>query len=319
MGLPAHLIEKDFWVCFTLKILFSLEDHGENLTFKGGTSLSKAYHAIERFSEDIDFAISRQSLGFGGDNAPDANSISGVQRERRLENLGQACQSMVETKLFPAFEKRLREVLTGTDWSIEFKAQEKRNQVINFRYPKSSATLETAYNPPMVRIEMTARTDNHPSNIKTIQAHAAEHFPEMFKDRRIEVSVLAVERTFWEKATILHQLHYCENAAYIQTAHSRHYYDIHRLDLGGFTTSAIDQIDLLPEVADHKKLFYRQAWARYDLARNPKTLQLLPHQNIAGAIEQDYEDMREMIFGDVPSFEKLISQLEQLQETINRR
>lgn len=101
MDLPAYLIEKDFWVCFTLRSLFSLPNLKDCLTFKGGTSLSKVYKVIERFSEDIDFAISRESIGFGEKNSPEADGISGGQRNKRLKGLGEACLAKVKDELYP--------------------------------------------------------------------------------------------------------------------------------------------------------------------------------------------------------------------------
>ena len=135
MNLPGHLVEKDFWVCFTLQTLFSLDDFKDHLTFKGGTSLSKVYKVIERFSEDIDFAVSRDCLGFGGDNAPDAKGISGKQREKRLTELGAACLEKTKSELMPSLDTNLKKILNREGWSIEFKENEKHNQQIYFKYP----------------------------------------------------------------------------------------------------------------------------------------------------------------------------------------
>ena len=123
MNLPGHLVEKDFWVCFTLHTLFSLGDFKDHLTFKGGTSLSKVYKVIERFSEDIDFAVSRDCLGFGGDNAPDAGGISGKQQKKRLRELGEACLEKIKSGLLPSLDANLKEVLNRDDWSLDFKVE----------------------------------------------------------------------------------------------------------------------------------------------------------------------------------------------------
>ena len=317
MDLPAHLIEKDFWVCFTLQTLFSLEDFKDHLTFKGGTSLSKVYKVIERFSEDIDFAVNRDCLGFGGNNAPDAEGITGEQREKRLKQLGDACLEKIKDELMPLLGAALEKTLSREDWTLELNESEKHNQQIYFKYPQSSLTLESSYNPPHVRIELTARTDNHPAESATILPYIAEHFKSAIAKPEVVVNVLKAERTFWEKATILHQFHFQDNPRKIALGFSRHYYDVSQMDSKGFSDSAIEQIELLPEVADHKKTYYRQAWARYDLARNHKTLELIPHDQIVSTIRTDYEEMQEMMFGNTPSFDAILECLHKLKQRIN--
>ena len=104
IGLDASSIEKDFWVCWTLRELFNLPESGTGLTFKGGTSLSKGWKLIERFSEDIDVVIDRDFLGFGGDHAPDRAS-SRKQTEARLENLRSECQKHIHKVLQPALDR----------------------------------------------------------------------------------------------------------------------------------------------------------------------------------------------------------------------
>lgn len=317
MNLPAHLIEKDYWVCFSLGVLFSLQSESPLLTFKGGTSLSKVYRVIERFSEDIDFAVNRQCLGFGADSAPDAEGISGEERKRRLSALTSACLAMVKEVLFPKLSGALRELLGETEWSLDLNEDENQNQVLYFRYPPTGVTVNAAYNPPHVRLELTARTDDHPSIFGTVTPYVAEQFPDAIEDAEVTVAVLAAERTFWEKATILHQFHFQEKPERVVPGFSRHYYDIHQLAAAGISEQAVEQIALLPEVADHKNVFYRQVWARYDLARSPQTLELLPHENIASTIQEDYEAMGEMMFGSPPDFDEIVETLTILKQRIN--
>src|SRR5690606_37961772 len=103
-------------------------------------------------------------------------------------------------KLLPDFEQKIASKLTSSNWQIDFKAEEKRNQVIYFQYPKSILTTENSYNPSSVRVEMTARTDNHPSVRKFVIPYVAEIVPQMIENPHVGVEVLAIERTFWEKA-----------------------------------------------------------------------------------------------------------------------
>lgn len=318
MDLPAHLIEKDFWVCFTLKVLFDLDEFKEHLTFKGGTSLSKVYQVIERFSEDIDFAVNRDLLGYGGEKAPDADGISGKERKRRLEGLAEACLTKVRDELQPQLNQGIEALISKSDeWSIEFKEDEKANQVLYFKYPPTSVTLTDGYNPHVVRIEMTARTDNHPSESASVAPYISDHYPDAFDDAKVTVNALLAERTFWEKATILHQFHFQNDPERVADGFSRHYYDVFQLVTKGISDSAIEMIDLLPEVADHKQAFYHQGWANYDLARKPQTLELMPHENIVATIKRDYEEMQEMMFGDTPDFDVILDCLQKLKQRIN--
>ena len=103
-NLSAQILEKDFWVCCVLRRLFSLSEFKDHLTFKGGTSLSKVYKVIERFSEDVDVAIERKFLGYGGENEPEEGD-SGKERDRRIEQLTEACQKAIANRLRPQLAK----------------------------------------------------------------------------------------------------------------------------------------------------------------------------------------------------------------------
>jgi predicted nucleotidyltransferase component of viral defense system len=311
------LIEKDFWVCYTLRLLFSDAEIARYLTFKGGTSLSKVYKAIDRFSEDIDFAVSRESLGFTTAVAPDAEGISMEERKRRLERLSNSCLTWTTDSLFPRIRQALSNSLITNSWSVDLVTDDNGNQQILFSYPRSALTLGSSYNPPRVRIELTARTDNHPSQPATVIPYVADCFPEAISDSSIKVEVLKIERSFWEKATILHQFHFQSDPGRVTPGFSRHYYDVYQLVERGYSESALSDVSLLSEVADHKNTFYRQQWARYDLARTPRTLELLPHPNIESTIEDDYQAMQEMIFGAAPDFGQIFSTLRGLKERIN--
>lgn len=118
MRLQAVSVEKDFWVCWTLRELFALPDIGDHLTFKGGTSLSKAWGLIQRFSEDIDLVVDKEALGFGGDAAPE-KATSNNKRRERLAALMEACRQWVQEKLQPALAGRLRSALGESGWKLE--------------------------------------------------------------------------------------------------------------------------------------------------------------------------------------------------------
>ncbi len=109
-ALTAAIIEKDFWVCWTLKRIFTLPDPPAGLLFKGGTSLSKVFGVIERFSEDVDLSFDRAGLGFGGESDP-LNATSGKRRKQGLEALTEACQRAIQERLLPLLVAAFGEAL----------------------------------------------------------------------------------------------------------------------------------------------------------------------------------------------------------------
>ena len=134
-GSSAQIIEKDFWVCWSLKRLFSLDEFRGHLTFKGGTTLSKVYRVIERFSEDVDVAIERDFLGFGGENDPEKGG-SGKEQQRRIDRLKEACQAAVADRLQPQLGEAITTALgDDTDWSLSLDPDDPDRQSLLFQYP----------------------------------------------------------------------------------------------------------------------------------------------------------------------------------------
>ena len=168
MGLDAASVEKDFWVCWTLKELFALRNSGPHLTFKGGTSLSKGWKLIDRFSEDIDVVIERDFLGFGGDHAPQQIGISSNERNRRLEELKATCRSYIEknleSELRIAFQNKFQK---NINWSLSNDPDDVDGQTILFNYP--SAFKAGTYLRPVVKIELGARSDTDPAELPEIE------------------------------------------------------------------------------------------------------------------------------------------------------
>ncbi len=196
MGLDAASVEKDFWVCWTLREIFSHPDLGSHITFKGGTSLSKAWKLIQRFSEDIDLIIDKEVLGFGGDAAPD-KAPSNKQRKARLENLMNACRDWVQQTLQPALASRMQTALGENGWKLEVDPDMDDGQCLLFHYPTVFPNSVAAYVRPVVKIELGARSDDWPHEEKSIESYVTEHFPTLDPKPSFEVRVLSAERTFW--------------------------------------------------------------------------------------------------------------------------
>ncbi len=167
-----------------------------------------------------------------------------------------------------------------------------------------------------VKIELGARSDHFPVDSADVTPYLCDAFPDALSDKIARVRVLAAERTFWEKATILHMLHHAPRDKKIAPRMSRHYYDVYRLAQSPVWQRAIDAIALLDRVAVHKSIFFKMAGARYENAR-PGTLRLTPSDQIVGELRQDYLGMRPMFFRTPPPFEEILSSLPELEAQIN--
>lgn len=304
LGLQAASIEKDFWVCWTLRELFALTEIEAHLTFKGGTSLSKCWKLIQRFSEDVDVVIDRNVLGFGGDNAPEI-ARSQKQREKRLENLRKACQDIIRRRLQPALENGFREKLPkGLEWKMTADPDDDDHQTILFQYP--SVFPFGGYLRPVVKIELGARSDTEPSMTPSIQPYLAEALPAEFKGGTFTLRAVAPERTFWEKAMLLHEESFRTDYAGPKARLARHYYDLWCLIRDGIGEKAFLNKELFARVAAHRAIFFRKRKEAQESLR-PGSLRLLPPKNWRNAWKQDYEAMREaMFFGDTPDFAEIL-------------
>ncbi len=243
-GLLHIIIEKDFWVCWVLKHLYSIAELSPHITFKGGTSLSKAYGLIDRFSEDIDLTISKPILGVTGSADPLEANISNNERDRRIDTLKMYTQRFVNEKILPKLQTEFQHSLeTEKGWRLTLDDDDKDRQTILFFYPQSPENTQTMrrYITPHVKLEFGARGDPIPSTNQTITPYVADEFPQIFNDRTCLIPTLAAERTFWEKATILHSIHY---GVKLHDRMSRHYYDTYKLITGGIAEAALQDPSL---------------------------------------------------------------------------
>lgn len=318
MGLAAAVIvEKDFWAAWTLKRLFALKNTPK-MIFKGGTSLSKAYGVINRFSEDIDISLDREALGFAGEHDPGAEGLSNTHRKRLLEALREAASDYVAGELRDAINANIVAALGENGWTLA--VDEADSQTLLFAYPRAldnSAYAGLAYVPPQLRLEMGARADHWPAAEREIRSYVADEFPDLFSDEKIAVTTLGVERTFWEKVTILHAAYHAAADKALAARVSRHYYDVALLADSEFGAAAIADKGLLEAVTLHKSRFFPSAAARYDEA-HPGTLRLAPHDSLEKLLRADYEKMAEMIFGEPPPFDEILATLRKIEASINK-
>lgn len=312
LGFGKAIVEKDFWVCWSLQHLFALPSFGNHLIFKGGTSLSKAYDVIHRFSEDVDLSLDRTQLGFEGDRDPENPDLSSGKRKSLLQDLQDAAEATVTGPLLDEINAAFSEHL---DQPFLLQIDESDPQTVLFAYP-SLGGKDTGYIQPFIRFEFGARGAQLPAEQRSIETYIQQAFPSLPGVNAVEVQTLGIERTFWEKATILHMLFHQDAKKPLADRMSRHYYDMAQLIRHDAKTRALANIDLLNEVGHHKSVFFKAAWARYEDAK-PGSLRLFPNEKLKSALRRDYAGMREMIIGEAPTFDDLMSAIAELEAEIN--
>jgi hypothetical protein len=299
---PA-IVEKDFWVCWTLDALFSSPRWRNALIFKGGTSLSKAFHIINRFSEDIDLILDWGQLGITGDQPWEQRSNTG--QEKFCKNINNKAAAYLADEFVPSFSTELAEKLgQGIPVSAD-------GEIVTVAYPRA---FSLGYVQPVLSLEIGPLAEWIPHATFEITPLAAEKLPELFSRKSAKVVTILAKRTFWEKATILHQQ---AMSGMSSSRYSRHYYDLAMLSRHPVKDEAMAEIGLLKAVVTFKQRFYRSPKAHYELAA-PGTFRLIPSKEQVAALAQDYEKMKEMLFGAPPSFGWIIEALRALEDEINR-
>jgi hypothetical protein len=304
------LLEKDFWVCWLLGMLFESE-FASSLVFKGGTSLSKVFGVIERFSEDIDLSLSPEFL-----KLPEAGT-SRNQANKWMTKAKAACAKAVETQIAPELDVTVEAVLGERDggW-FEFLTDANTNSpVLLFHYP-SSQPAGFEYLKRAVKLEFGSLTDQQPIGRHPIRPWVAEVLPDAFPDWHCEVVALEVERSFWEKATILHTEYHRPAEKPTPDRFSRHYADTAALAKHPTASRAIEQHDLRDRVVAWKGQFFGSSWANYNQAK-PGTFRLVPPLERFPALHRDYQAMRDMYLSEPISFDDILTTLADLENRIN--
>jgi hypothetical protein len=313
------IIEKDFWVCWILRQLFIvLPDLGPHLVFKGGTSLSKVYGAINRFSEDVDITVGRELLGMIAYEDDPERASNPTQRRKRIEALRAACSRWIAGDLTRRLAETAREALGPTGWSFNVDETDVTGLTLLFNYPSALPPPPKAgYIDRAVRVECGAKADLWPVTEASVRPYVADAFPAQFPKTSAMVRALAVERTFWEKATILHAEAHRPAGPTSRKNFSRHYADSAALANHPGGKNALLDPGLRRRVVEFKEHFYHSSWTNYATAV-PGTFKLLPAAAHAAALETDYRRMQEMYFGPSLTWAEVIEGLGKLEEEINR-
>ena len=304
------LLEKDVWVVWTLQALFAAP-FADNLVFKGGTSLSKAYNVIQRFSEDVDLTYDIRKLADEQAGRPEAladaeaKSLGRRIRERLLPRL-------LDDEIKPYLDAQI--AAAGLSATVE---REGENLFVAY----DAAADYPAYVRPRVKLEFGARSTGEPATLRSVTCDLAPAFPELAFPSAMP-RVMRPERTFWEKATLAHV--YClEGKLRGATGFARHWHDLIRLHEAGFAADAISDRNLARAVADHKAKFFpakdaRNAPVDYHAAIAGRLI-LIPEGEALVLLKADYEAMiaAGYLDGGGESFDILMRRCGDLQDRIN--
>ena len=311
-GVNQVAIEKDWWVTVTLKALFQT-DCRNFLIFKGGTSLSKGFNIIERFSEDIDLAISHSFFGI--------EKTSKSQREK----LRKMAREYIHATLSSQLDAHLKE-MGVYGYSIEnvFQVQDKNGEwrlidsdkdptVILLHYP---SILEDAINyiPPRVKIEISCLSMDEPTEIRHIGSLIGDSFEGEDTDAESFVRTVVPTRTFLEKLFLLAEEFQREKPRSVRM--SRHLYDLEKLMATKYGEEALSNRKLYDAIVEHRKTYYALKYINYDL-HDPSTINLIMPESAVQAWQDDYADMRRFfIYGESLEFDALMQKMTELQERV---
>jgi len=301
-NMSAAVVEKDFWVCWSLSKIFAHDELAKQLMFKGGTSLSKVFHLIERFSEDIDLILDWRIVS--GEDPNDARSKS--KQDKFNKEVNNAAQAYIAGRLMDMLQR-----VTASVCSCSIDANDP--YVNNIQYP---AAFSDEYLRPAIRLEIGPLASWFPSDEYTIQPYAAGVFPDVFDHADCQVKAIKAERTFWEKVTILHQEAHRPEGKVQPARYSRHYYDLARMASSQVKDEALASMEQLANVVAFKMRFYPSAWSHYETAV-PGTLKLVPSEHVLKIVRSDYVSMQNMIFGAYPPFDEMMRTLKALEDEIN--
>jgi len=301
--LTPSAVEKDFWVVWVLNNLFQSELLAEKIIFKGGTNLSKVFGLIRRFSEDIDLILDWNEVV-----KEDPNHERSKNKQDKFNKSVPVLSRQYIADVF------LPEVIDMLDGICSAEVEKDAPDVINIRYPSS---FESSYLRPEIRLEIGPMALWVPNEQYEIRSYISETFPSVFDKPSCKVMAIKAERTFWEKATILHAEAFRPASKTLPLRYARHYYDLAMMVAdNSVKQAAFDNMDLLFSVAAFKTKFYPSSWANYDLAK-PGTFRLLPAEDNLNNLAHDYTQMKVMFFGDILPFEDIIKSLQQLEDEIN--
>ncbi|MBY0497321.1 MAG: nucleotidyl transferase AbiEii/AbiGii toxin family protein [Cyanobacteria bacterium] len=323
LGTAVQNVEKDFWVCWTLDALFNGLPAGvPRLLFKGGTSLSKSFGLIDRFSEDIDITVFRNDLGEAA-SVEELEALSGKKRRARLDAIKTACQAFIAGPMLADLAALAAETMTAAQIAadrhrVELDAADADQQTLLFWYP-SVTTAEGGYIQSAVKIEGGAKSALDPNIATTVEPYTADDLPDI--DLTVEgITTVEAQRTFWDKVVILHGLRrWYDHRGQLRHGGqrvSRHYYDAFRLLESATGKTAEADRQLAQDCARHARMFFNTPDFDLDEAAIG-SFSLAPSAPMLDALERDYNAMAVMVMGPLPPLADIMDAISALEDRLN--
>ena len=312
-GITSKAIEKDWWVTLVLRMLFTSK-YAQYFAFKGGTSLSKGWGIIDRFSEDIDIALNSEAFGMPYKDKPSKTFVEQLRREGCLFTSNE-----IATELLTQFEKLQIPIEL---FSIEAEAVRKDMpdtdpQTIYVNY--KSLYEPNPYLPDRVKIEFSVRSQKEPKDSRIMRTLLNNYFPnEIYGEESFEVTTIQPSRTFIEKILLLHEEYNREDDSKMRTYRmSRHYYDLYRINKEYSNT--LSDISFIEDIIEHRKLYSRLRHFNYSTLCIGQ-ISIIPAETILMKLKSDYDEMaKEMMYGDVPTFAEVVDVVRTIQDSFNQK
>lgn len=334
LDIPVAMVEKDFWVCWILGRIFSDNQLCQVLRFRGGTSLSKGYNLIKRFSEDIDLTLDKK-LVLTNENSRGLLRSKKLYKEHKEEVADIAAQyigTVLKTEIANVLdnivkvytEEEYQKFATGLTKVSKALPERFNNQNLHIVYPK---VVNDVYLRPDIFLEVGILSALTPNEPREILPHVAEQYSNL-GIAPVIVPTIKATRTFWDKATILHREYYrpatkrdketsVEIPSHTPDRYSRHYYDLYQMGHSAIKNDAFADFGLLQEVIEYKNQFYPCGWGHTFDECACGNLHLLPNENNRDLLAKDYKAMQTMIYGDKPSWKEILDYLAELETEIN--
>lgn len=304
-GIVDNAVEKDYWVSMVLRAIFSLP-YSTAFVFKGGTSLSKGWALIERFSEDIDLAIDRQYLGFAK-----------VESKSQRTKLRKESKKFIDTVFAVDIANKLNEfgLFDHCKVIVPETPVSDLDPVVLFIEYDSILQSKMQYIPERVKIEISCRSLMEPSEKIEIRSMIEDAYPdEDFSSSTFAVPTVVPGRTFLEKVFLLHEEFNRPNGCTHIERITRHMYDIVKMMDKPFASEAMNNKTLYEDIVSHRSQF--TAWSGLDYTKHlPQTINFVPPSHIEAVLQDDYRQMQiGFIYAEAPSFNKIKQKLQDLQK-----
>ncbi|MCR1809462.1 nucleotidyl transferase AbiEii/AbiGii toxin family protein [Haploplasma modicum] len=306
LQIPAIIVEKDIWVSFILMFLFKKSKYREFFQFKGGTSLSKGYNLINRFSEDIDIILNESAINV---KLKDLYEESRNQRSNQIEKINELALNFYEKELIPEmsdyFNNNIKHKLSIT--------LSKDDLSIYVKYPSS---FDSTYIKNEVKIEIGPISAWKPNQKIILDSYVYRAYPTLFNEGQYEVLVTSPNRTFVEKLLILHRE--ANRVDNYPIRYSRHYYDVYKMYISYYKNNIDFDDDLIDDVRIFHEIFYYRKWADFENAKIG-TFKLIPNNTYLLNLERDYNNMLSMIYksDNKITFNEIIDTIKEIENKIN--